>query len=625
MFGFPINLQANDVQKFTNNADSGFPKIQQKEVFYSMKDGNWNDLTIWQTASGRVGKFPTSFDDVYIRHNIALNIDTTINGLFVSGIFTINASFTIGLNSSFIGAANSQLINKGAINFLTQISAEQSYSNGIIDFTTFVNTIQYFANYTATISSAFTTFHNLTIGGTGTKFLGANTTINGNLSATSNGNLDCSIFNLLVLGTTTTSTISALSRISKSGSGTITFTGQVILGQQTTGLDFSGNPDVEFKGGISMYQNTIVSGTGQWKFSTASQAITVTGFAMTFNCTVLISGAITVTMTQSSGGTFTVNNTINGDNASSVLNIGNTSFIFNNISYYLPMSTFGTFIVTSGLIQYSFNGSVSLPYLSYGSLTIGGTGTKTLGGNTTIGVSLQFIQDSTATLECSTFNLTVSGTTVVRRDTSLRKSGAGNVTFIGLLNASTSGAAATINFSGNPNVEFRGGFSLVNTSIVDTGTGTYSFTTNNQSLDTNATTTFKGNIIIGNGITVSYVCTQGGFTSLIMLGTLNGSNATSTFRMGTGTGTPTVSYRSATQPMATGVLDTSTNLNTWIYGLNNQDIKGSPTISPKQVYRNLTLNGTGVKTLQGYCSVLNTYTLTSPATLNLNGFTLTNP
>ena len=77
--------------------------------------------------------------------------------------------------------------------------------------------------------------------------------------------------------------------------------------------------------------------------------------------------------------------------------------------------------------------------------------------------------------------------------------------------------------------------------------------------------------------------------------------------------------------MATGVLDTSTNANTWIYGLNNQDIKGSATISPKQEYRNLTLNGTGVKTLQGYVSVLNTYTLTAPATLANNGFTLTNP
>ena len=157
------------------------------------------------------------------------------------------------------------------------------------------------------------------------------------------------------------------------------------------------------------------------------------------------------------------------------------------------------------------------------------------------------------------------------------------------------------------------------------GTGTYTFSTNNQNIDTNGTLTFNGNVVIGNNITLSYNAPEGAFSSLIFIGTMNGSNAASTFRMGIGTGIATVNYQNTTQPMGTGVLDTSTNANTWIYGLNNQDIKGSPTISPKQVYRNLTLNGTGTKTLQGYVSVLNTYTLTAPATLANNGFTLTNP
>ena len=86
-----------------------------------------------------------------------------------------------------------------------------------------------------------------------------------------------------------------------------------------------------------------------------------------------------------------------------------------------------------------------------------------------------------------------------------------------------------------------------------------------------------------------------------------------------------MTYNSATKPMATGILDTSTNLNTWIYGNANQDILGGASTGAKQVYRNLTLNGGGTKTLQGYVSVLNTYTLTAPATLNNNGYTLTNP
>jgi hypothetical protein len=68
--------------------------------------------------------------------------------------------------------------------------------------------------------------------------------------------------------------------------------------------------------------------------------------------------------------------------------------------------------------------------------------------------------------------------------------------------------------------------------------------------------------------------------------------------------------------MATGLLDTSTNLNTFIYGNGNQNIRGGN-------YRNLTFNGGGVKTLQGNVVRTGTYVLTPPATVNLNGFTLT--
>jgi len=87
-----------------------------------------------------------------------------------------------------------------------------------------------------------------------------------------------------------------------------------------------------------------------------------------------------------------------------------------------------------------------------------------------------------------------------------------------------------------------------------------------------------------------------------------------------GTGSPTINYQNATQPMATGVLDTSTNLNTFIYGAGNQQVKGNPGVGLFQQYRNLTLNGGGNKTLQGNINVQNTYTVTAPAALVLNGF-----
>jgi hypothetical protein len=72
--------------------------------------------------------------------------------------------------------------------------------------------------------------------------------------------------------------------------------------------------------------------------------------------------------------------------------------------------------------------------------------------------------------------------------------------------------------------------------------------------------------------------------------------------------------------MLTGSVDFSSSLNTFIYVSGSQDIKGG-------IYRNLTMLS-GSKTLQGNVSVLNTLNTGSGAglaTINLNGFTLTNP
>jgi hypothetical protein len=72
--------------------------------------------------------------------------------------------------------------------------------------------------------------------------------------------------------------------------------------------------------------------------------------------------------------------------------------------------------------------------------------------------------------------------------------------------------------------------------------------------------------------------------------------------------------------MLTGSIDFSSSLNTFIYASGSQDIRGG-------IYRNLTMLS-GTKTLQGNVSILGTLNTGSGATLatiNLNGFTLTNP
>jgi len=827
MFGFPIgngNAGFNDfVEKFTNNADSGFPKIQQREVFYSVKDGNWNDITIWQTASGRVGKFPTANDDVYIRHFINVNSSFTngsfvCNNLYVSGYLntdlgtsyaalyvfgnikiygtlnlgpsnltvnpfyiyiygndniiqnvilgntyiyysgnnqpilpitynylgigvsnyligniivnnaislttgatfdfrnfdvtcfgnlssgnfcsiiktgnTNNSSFnsivlgsfnnfdfsfsnsnleikngfSIGGNSTLrtgtgtwtfstnnqninIGASTfafwdcltiisgainvtnissvglslsntingnnalSKLINNATIIFNTQNAAENSMTTGVIDFTTTANTIQYGGNYSATIPSYFTNFHNLTISGTGTKTLSANTTLNGNLSISSGGILECSLYNLFITGTTSMSG-TGTNTLSKNSSGNITFVGS--LNQSggpgvTNLLSFTGNPDIEFRNGLNFASSSTTSGTGTWTFSTNNQSLNFNILGTTINGNILVSGAITVIYASPS--VLSLYGTLNGNNASSVWDNRSTLNLYNST---LPMST-GTFIqdvTATSTIGYMFNGSYNLPYTSYQGLLLSGTGTKTLNGNTTIKANLNVTGSvgNVSVLECSTSNLTINGITSINAYGTLSKTGAGALRFDGNFGNI---ANSSLSLTGNPTLEFRGGIISHNNSG-NYGSGAVTLSTNNQTINFPSSATFDGNITISGAITITI-----SNTGLISNGSINGNNASSTLRMAASS---TLTYRNATQPMATGILDTSTNLNTWIYGNLNQDIKGSPTISPKQVYRNLTLNGLGVKTLQGYVSVLNTYTLTAPATLVNNGFTLTNP
>lgn len=835
MFGFPIgngNAGFNDfVEKFTNNADSGFPNIQQREVFYSVKDGLWADNTIWQTASGRVGLTPTIIDDVYVRHNVSLDqtansynlyvpsyasirhngatstnrilnvfgdflCDGTINvniglantitinlygtknrlatyiattnsfminyvrsgeqdlmpivydklgvyngtkyarsnvvvnyglyggvgavfelgqydldcgilgdgavtfdatlskqaqgsilfrgtvaprtnarllfqgnpivefrngigidalsfGQVVSGngpwYFTTNNqsirgtnisidapviiasgitlsignlySTTVTLSNTINGAdATSNLIMQlnGILNFTTQIGAEGSMATGLFNFTTFTNTIGYTGNYSATIPSYFTTFHNLTISGTGTKTLGVNTTLNGNLSV-NGGTFELSTYNLSVTGTTSCTT----GTLSKNGAGNVLFVGNV----STALLDFSGgNPNVEVRGGIIFQNNsfTFNTGTGTWTFSTNNQSLvraTSVGGTVNFNGDVLISGAITLTTdTQTLGPlTMVINKSINGDNALSKL-LNKQTIYMNNSLYPVPMVTGILDITTfSNVFGYNFNGNYTIPYTSFSGLYISGTGTKTISGTSTLSTTLNIT--SIGTLQLSTFDLSVTGTSTISG--TLLKSGSGNILFIGNVQV-----GVAIDFSGgNPTIEFRGGISNQNNAPASNfGTGLITFSTNNQSLNNGVTPvtgfTFNNNILISGAITLQTSRTLTSYSG-VFNGSINGDNVNSKFLMGTDT--PTITYRNATQPMATGVLDTSTNINTWIYGLNNQNILGGLTILTKQVYRNLTLNGTGVKTLQGYVSVLNTYTLTSPASVNLNGYTITNP
>jgi hypothetical protein len=602
------------------------------------------------TSGTGTWKFTTNNQTVLIA------VPTTFNGpIIVEGPITVinntsTAEFII--NNSLNGTeAGSTFQNRGVIHFSTQASVENSMTTGTFDRTSFANTVGYTGNYSATLP--YSTYWNLLISGTGTKTtsgnvtttgavtctssgsltLGGNLIIGGNLSVGSSGlvgTLQCSTFDLTVTGTTTIWLGGSAFR--KSGAGNILFIGNV-TGTDGNGsvFDLSGNPNVELRAGfVTQFYGTggsFNSGTGTWTFTTNNQTLDCRYVSYSFNCTIIISNVI-VTITRSAGsGILNLLGTIDGTTAGSTLNL-NGSLYLNNATTPLPMHTTGIFNptnATTSVLGFVFNGNYTLPYTSFNGLLIAGTGTKTLSGNTTLS-SLLSLQGGNATLELASFDFNNSGVTSISAGALLlSKTGAGTITFGGLVTIISANNFGGFNFTGNPTIEFRNGFTngAAAISSFNLGSGPISFTTNNQTFTHPfRTTTINGTMTIGNGITLTLDNSNSGGTTFIINGVVNGSNGTSALRMGVNNVTV---YNNTTQPMATGVLDTSTNLNTWIYGLNNQDIKGSPTISPKQVYRNLTLNGTGVKTLQGHVSVLNTYTLTAPATLALNGFTLTNP
>jgi hypothetical protein len=300
MFGFPINSQSNDIQKFTNNADSGFPKIQQKEVFYSVKDGNWDDITVWQTASGRVGLLPTANDDVYIRNTILIIGSATpfnCNNLFISGILNMrNRDLNVYGNFKNIGIVNSGLVASPGVNYsviklygVENILGVINQNNGT-DIRYARNGVQYILPFN---------YYRLSTEGTGVKYLTSNTVVLENLvlnDASSpnyiNGVVslsddrlpifECAGYELEVYGQTL---VRQWAIFKQSGSGRLKFRGFVGIGfnlQYPGGFLLPGNPDVELQNGFFMSYDInlgygarggLYSGTGTWTFTTNNQNI----------------------------------------------------------------------------------------------------------------------------------------------------------------------------------------------------------------------------------------------------------------------------------------------------------------------------------------------------------------
>jgi len=595
----------------------GVYKGPQPNIFRAVSGSLFSSAVNWSR-----GFVPTGSDIADIRDNCIIDINRTIGSLVVKAPFTasVNTGLTLQVNDIIDVKGHLSCSGAPTINVLSSKNNINSLSPGSSTF-----------NFSKAGNQPVpgVTYNNLTVSNTGTKTLIGHTTLNGSLTLQGQissiffGNLECGNYNLSVNGIT----YFQCGGLYKSGYGSLLFTGnfQSVSGYNTNRISFTGNPSVELRGGINSgnydFNGGWNTGTGDWTFTTNNQTfLSPNLYPANSTCRFIVSGAITITHTGGLAHSFA--NKINGTTASSTwVNQGSMNFTGTEIT---PMATgvFDYLTSVNSIIGYLTSGNYNLPYTTYQSLRLDGTGARSLIGNTTINRDLLMYDNTSRSLECSTFDLSVLGATQINGV--IRKTGAGNILFVGNVlfggPGGGFGSTGTFDFSGNPNVEFRGGITAGTYGTYQSfngGTGQWKFSTNNQTFQFGSSFNavyYNFTILIDGAITLSVVNRSNTVTTNFN-NSINGNNANSKLLVLTGA---VVYYNASTQPMATGILDTSTNLNTWIYGSGSQDIKGN-------TYRNLTLNGGGTKTLQGNVSVQNTYTLTAPATLNNNGFTLTNP
>lgn len=581
--------------------------LRRFNTWFSVQNGLWDDPNTWISNAMDKHKVtvPQPGDNVWINNSVTLTGITnyTVNSIYGNGslIFSNVTFLTVNGDIQMTGTVDQTAS--------TCVLVLNGYNNSITNYTAAANSVMFYNGFYAQDIMPLS-YGSLTTNNTGKKNLTANTTLSGNLLVRTN--LECATYDLTVNGTTGIVN-SNVGSFTKSGSGTIIFVGQVDAASAFSTVNLSGgNPNVEFRSGITM--NSFVFNTGSGTFSfTANQNITQNGAGTTWNAPISIVGAVTLTVNGSQP--LIIPTVINGTTGSSTLTISTRLYLGTTTT---PMATgvFNYMPTSAAMVGYVMNSIFTLPYTTFAGLYIGGTGVKTLLGSTTLSGNLVVNNN----LECSTFDLTVNGTTTVQNGGTdvFTKSGAGSLLFVGLFDASV-GALNMINWSaGNPSVEFRGGLKVQSNSF-NTGTGTFTFSTNNQTLNviSNNLGTWAAPILVSGAITLT---NTGLLLGLIATGVLNGSGATSIFINNGG-----FTYNNATAPMVTGKLYCNQAANTFVYGLaGGQDIQ--PPVDPVNPgYYNLTLQGSGAKKLLGNVSVKQVYTLTAPATLNSNGFALTNP
>ena len=247
------------------------------------------------------------------------------------------------------------------------------------------------------------------------------------------------------------------------------------------------------------------------------------------------------------------------------------------------------------------------PFASLGNTTIGGTLTitsGTLSSNSTYTLSVTGITSITGSLTLAgSGNTTFTGATTINSGgTFTRSNASGTNIFVGLLTISNGGTFTTSN---NPAFTLRGG--LANSGTFTSGTGTYTFNTNGQSISGSAATSFGGVVAISGAITVQNSNTD----TVTVSGNLTGDNVSSVWQ-----NNANATVKLGGTVMSTGSITANANPNTVEY------TGASQTVKPV-AYHHLILSGSGTPVLTNVSSIAGTLTTSGTVTPSVGNANLT--
>ena len=563
--------------------------------------GTWlgTTSTDWNTGSNWCGGVPTSSTNVIIPSGTTYAPTIGSTGGICNSI-TINNSATLTIGGAYSLTVSGNWTNNGAF----------APGTGTVTF-----------NGTTVIAgSTSTSFYNTTLSGSASVSTGVATTVNNNLTIGDGTTFTAAGFTLTVTGATTIGGGTSGALIISSSAGAKLFTGLVTIASGGT-WNNSGNSAIELRGGITN-NGTFTAGSGVYTFDTNNQAITgilsipsvaVTAITLTNNNTLTVSTALSGTggLTQSANATLNIGGT-SGITTLAATNSGNT-VNYSGTGQTLKVTSYYNLTLSGGAETFGAITTIT------GNLTLSGSATATTGINLSIGGNL-LVGDGT-TFTVGAYTLGVTGTTTVGGGTSGTlsvTSTTGTKTFTGALTINNGGAitetaAAALSFgsdvtitgtlteNGDASVGIAG--SLTNNGTYTSSTGTHTFSGSSKTIGgTNSvfipSATFAGTYTNSGTLTVSTALSGTG-------GLTQGTSAV--LNIG---GTSGITSLTAS---ATG--------NIVIYSGTNQSVNGTS-------FYNLTISGSGTKTMSGDVLISQTLTLTAGTftvgsnTLTLNGPTI---